>query len=131
MNDKLAEAPGREIQLFEPPRNAVYTIEATAQLLDVPRRRILRYYRHKLISSVVDPIRDGFYFDQRGIRRLRRIEELRPLCRETLGSIRIILDLTDEIERLQIESLSPRHSANGNSKSESSTTRRKNDDISQ
>ena len=104
--NELAKAPSREIELFDPPRNAVYTIEATAQIVDVPRRVVVCYYKHGLVSPVADPAR-GYYFNRDGIRRLRRIEGLRPLCRDTLASIKIILELVDEVERLRAENLPP------------------------
>jgi len=125
--DSLAKPALRSIQLFEPPLDAVYTIEATAQLVDVPRRVIVHYCKRKLLSSVVDPARNGYRFNQQGIRTLRRIEGLRPLCRDTLGSIKIILDLMDEVQRLQRQILSRSGSANGKSQNETSTDRRTNE----
>jgi DNA-binding transcriptional MerR regulator len=103
--NELAKAPPRDIQLFEPPPDEVYTIEATAQIVDVPRRVVVCYYKHGLVAPAVDPAR-GYYFDRNGIRRLRRIEGLRPLCRDTLASIKIILELMDEVERLRAGDLS-------------------------
>lgn len=110
--NELVKAPSRELELFEPPRNAVYTIEATAQIVDVPRRVVVRYYKHGLVAPAVDPA-SGYYFNRDGIRRLRRIEELRPLCRNTLASIKIILELMDEVERLRTGNLSSKQSASG------------------
>jgi DNA-binding transcriptional MerR regulator len=124
MNDKLTPAPTLDIQLFEPPPGEVYTIEATAQLVDVPRRTIVRYCRYHLVAPAFDPAWTGYRFDRRAIRRLRRIEELRPLCRDTLGSIKIILDLMDEIERLNVRNYSREQSVNGERRSERSTKRR-------
>ena len=123
MSDQLATAPPREIQLFEPPADALYTIEATAQLLDVPRRAIVRYCRYRLLKPAFDPARVGYYFNRDGIRRLRRIEELRPRCRETLGAIKVMLDLMDEMERLQRQNFSRPQSANG--KRQSGTANKK------
>jgi hypothetical protein len=40
----------RSLQLFEPEPEAMYTIEAAARLAQVPRRRILIYYKHGLVS---------------------------------------------------------------------------------
>src|SRR5438132_241641 len=101
----VVQRPNRSIQLFEPPPDAVYTIEATAQLVGVSRRVILRYCKRGLLSSVMDPARDGYYFDQRGIRRLRHIEKLRPLCCDPLASIKIILELMDKADRLYARTL--------------------------
>ena len=122
--DQLAIAPPREIELFEPPPNALYTIEATAQIVDVPRRTVVRYYKRGLVSPAVNPA-CGYYFDRDGIRRLRRIEALRPLCCDALASIKIILSLMDEVERLSTPNSSRGQSANEKSHSGSSTKEKK------
>src|SRR2546430_9567518 len=41
-----AQLLSREIQLFEPPPGALYTIDATSRIVDVPRRTILIYCKH-------------------------------------------------------------------------------------
>ncbi|MEY2545064.1 MAG: MerR family transcriptional regulator, heat shock protein HspR [Verrucomicrobiota bacterium] len=102
----------RAIQIFEPPADAVFTIEGTAHLANVPRRTILIYCKHRLVSPIFD--RDGgYYFDRNSIRALRRIEELRPICGDDLAGIKIILDLTDKLERLhsEVRSLSQQFSS--------------------
>jgi DNA-binding transcriptional MerR regulator len=119
--DQLAIGPPHEIELFEPPPNALYTIEATAQIVDVPRRAVVRYYQRGLLSPAINPAR-GYYFDRDGIRRLRRIEALRPLCCDTFASIKIILSLMDEVERLSGQNFSRGQSVNGTSQSGNSTT---------
>jgi DNA-binding transcriptional MerR regulator len=98
----MSIAPNRslEIQLFEPPANAVYTIDSAADLAHVPRRTIAVYYKHGLVSSTGDPARNGYYFDKEAILTLRRIEDLRTVCRNNLAVIKMILDLTSEVERL-------------------------------
>ena len=98
----MSIAPNRslEIQLFEPPANAVYTIDSAADLAHVPRRTIAVYYKHGLVSSTVDPARNGYYFDKEAILTLRRMEDLRTVCRNNLAVVKMILDLTNEVERL-------------------------------
>ena len=103
----------RSIQLFEPPSDAVYTIETAAHLLDLPRRRILVYCKHRLLASVNDPA-DGYYFDRGAIKTLRRIESLRAIWGDNFRGIKIILDLMRELERLHSEVRSLRAS-NGRS----------------
>jgi MerR HTH family regulatory protein len=76
----IAQTRSREIQLFEPPADAVYTIEATSRIVDIPRRSILVYCRHQFISPTLNSIERGFYFDRDAIRALRRIEALRAVC---------------------------------------------------
>ena len=99
------EIPADAIQLFEPDPNAVYTIEAAENIAHVPRRLIALYYKHGLVSPVVDPCCGGFYFNDEGIRRLRQIENLHSARSINLTGIRMILDLLDEVERLRKERL--------------------------
>ena len=89
------------IQLFEPPRNAIYTIEETSRLVSVPRRTILVYCKHRLLSPGTTTPDHGYYFDRNAIHGLRRIEALRTICGEDFAGIKIILDLTAALERLQ------------------------------
>jgi hypothetical protein len=61
------------------------------------------YCKHRLLSPALTE--HGYYFDRQGIRALRRIEALRPICGDDLAGIKIILDLTDALERLHSEVL--------------------------
>lgn len=97
------ENPVRAVQLFEPEANTVYTIEATVHIARVPRRTILVYYKHGLISPVVDPKGGGYCFNDEAIRTLRRIEYLRANCGVNLTGIKMILHLLEEVERLRAE----------------------------
>ena len=96
----MVATPSRWLQLFDPPADAVYTIEAVAQLAGVPRRTILVYCKHRLLSPLDTEV-EGYSFDGDGVRSLRRIEALRTVCGDDFAGIRIILDLTKELERLQ------------------------------
>jgi DNA-binding transcriptional MerR regulator len=91
----------RALQLFEPPPNAIYSIEAAAQLVDVPRRRIAVYCRHGLVTPIANE--RGYYFDGRSIKTLRAIEGLRSLCGDDLAGIKMILRLMNEVQRLSSE----------------------------
>jgi DNA-binding transcriptional MerR regulator len=96
----ITKVPRYAIQLFEPPEDAVYTIDATAHLVGIPRRTILVYCKHRLLSPVINARDRGYSFDRDGIRALRRIDALRVICGQDLSGIKIILDLTRELERL-------------------------------
>jgi len=97
---KRPQTSSRAIQLFEPPADAVYTIDATSRMVGIPRRIIVIYCRHKLLSPAFDTGDPGYYFDGDGIRALRRIEALRSVCGDHFASIKIILDQTAALERL-------------------------------
>ena len=101
VSNEMVVTPSRWLQLFDPSADAVYTIEAAAQITGVPRRAILVYCKHRLLSPLFDTGVGGYSFDGDGIRSLRRIEALRTVCGDDFAGIRIILDLTIELERLQ------------------------------
>ena len=121
----IAPIRSREIQLFEPPANAVYTIDSAAHLAHVPRRSIAVYYKHGLVSSTVDPARNGYYFDKEAIRTLQRIEDLRTVCRNDLAVVKMILDLTNEVERLNSKMRSLSQNSSTRKRSLKSNQRRK------
>ena len=65
--EAIAEIPSQAIQLFEPPEDAIYTIDATAHLVGVPRRTILVYCKHQLLSPVINGSDGGYCFDRDGV----------------------------------------------------------------
>jgi DNA-binding transcriptional MerR regulator len=99
----IAPTRSREIQLFEPPSDAVYTVEEAAHFADVPPRTILVYCRHRLLSPAINASDRSYSFDHESIRSLRRIEALRTICSNDFAGIKIILDLTEELEYLRSE----------------------------
>ena len=97
------ERPTTVLQLFEPDPRAAYTLEAAASLTQLPRRLIVIYCKHGLVSPVMDPAYSGWYFNDEAIRILRQIEYLRNSCGLNLIGITLIMDLAREIERLHGE----------------------------
>ena len=97
----ITRVNSREIRLFEPPRDAIYTIEATSRLLNVSRHAILVYCKHHLLSPANGTADHGYHFDRDAIQTLRRIEALRTVCGNNFAGIEIILDLTAALERLR------------------------------
>src|SRR5437867_10532886 len=119
----IAQMRSRAIQLFEPPADAVYTIDATCRLVDIPRRTILVYCKHHLLSPATVTVDHGYYFDSDAIRTLRRIEALRTVCGDDFAGIKIILDLTKELEHLQAGA--PKTDAGGGGQDVDSLIRRR------
>src|SRR5581483_12246442 len=103
MNGSNNQTSTRALRVFEPAQDVVYSLDATARIVDVPRRTILVYYRHGLVAPASDPAREGYYFSGEAIRELCRIELLRRRCGINLTGARIILQLTREVERLRHE----------------------------
>src|SRR5438270_1483357 len=119
----IAPTRSREIQLFEPPPDAVYTIEATSHLVSVPRRTILVYCKHRLLAPAATTTDHGYYFDRDAIRALRRVEALRTVCGDDFAGIKIILELTVALERLQSDlRLLSRKKAGGSAKKKAAST---------
>ena len=99
----LIPRPQEALQIYEPRPRVTYSIEATARITDLPRHTILVYYKRGLVSPVAGPEQSGYCFNDKAIRTLRRIEELRRIDGVSLRGIKRILDLSDEVERLQAE----------------------------
>jgi DNA-binding transcriptional MerR regulator len=97
------ETPMTTLQLFEPDARTVYTLEAAASLTQLSRRLIAVYFRHGLVSPVMDPACGGWYFNDEAIRILRRIEYLRTACGLNIAGIKLIMDLAREVEQLREE----------------------------
>ena len=91
------------LQPYEPDARLFFTIETAARLSHVPRRSIAVYCRQGLVAPVMDPESAGWFFNDEGIRRLRRIEHLRVAFGMNMPAIRMILNLAEEVEELRRE----------------------------
>jgi len=95
------------VRLFEPDAALVYSIDVVERLTQVPRRKILVYCRHRLVSPVADPEFGGYCFSSDAIRALRWIGYLNGTQGVNLVGIKLILDLADELQRLRSTSTAP------------------------
>jgi DNA-binding transcriptional MerR regulator len=93
----------RAVQVFHPVPNALYSLEMAANMAHIPRRTILLYCKHHLVSPVENSPLAGFYFDNEAIRQLQRIEELRERFGCNMAGLKFMLKLMNEVERLQFE----------------------------
>ena len=98
------ERPRSALRLFEPDPALAYSIDVVERLTQMPRRKILIYCRHHLISPVPDPEFGGYCFSSDAIRALRWIGYLHGTQGVNLVGIKLILDLSDEIQRLRATS---------------------------
>ena len=89
------------VQRFAPAPDTIYPIDIAAHLARMPRDVILVCCKHGLISPRIDPEYGGFFFDAEAIRTLEQIEYLRSGCGVNFAGIQIILELMNEVERLQ------------------------------
>jgi DNA-binding transcriptional MerR regulator len=74
-----------------------------ASLAHLPRHQIAVYFKYGLVSPAVDPTDIGWWFNDEAIRTLRRIEYLRDGCGINLTGIKLIMQLTKEVEFLRQE----------------------------
>jgi DNA-binding transcriptional MerR regulator len=91
------------LQIFEPDPEVLYGIEAAAHLAHIPKRTILVYCKHGLVSPVTATAQEGYLFDREAIVALLRIEALRKSCGGELAAIKVILDLMNEVQSLRRE----------------------------
>ena len=98
-----AQTASTALLLFEPGVNEIYPIESVVHITQTPRHQIAVYCLHGLIAPVTAPERDGWWFDHTAIRVLRRIEILRVDLDINLAGLRIISELSHEVEELRRE----------------------------
>jgi hypothetical protein len=99
--DKSSKPPSLSaIQPFDPEPNAVYSIDAAAQLAGISRRMIVVYCKHNLISPSVDPALWGYWFTGGAIQRIRQIQGLKSRCQNEIQTLSTILGLLDEVRHL-------------------------------
>ena len=89
------------LQPFESDASSVYPIETVATLVQVPRRHIVVYFKYGLVSPVIDPAYGGWWFDDEAIRTLRRIEHRRVDRGINLTGVKLIMDLSREVDVLR------------------------------
>ena len=97
------ETPAQTDPVFEPTPDAVYPIETVAEMVCISHSNILVYCEEGLLAPVGDAGDAGYYFNDEAIRLLRRIESLRRVCGENLAGVRLILELMQEVDRLESE----------------------------
>ena len=100
MNSTMTQTASA-IEVFEPEPNVAYTIETVSRITQIPRHTIAVYCRHGLVTPVVEPEHGGWFFDDEGIRTLRRIEHLRESHGASLEAIGLIFGLMRQLEDLQ------------------------------
>ncbi len=99
--NRANEQRGSSLRLFEPDPALVYSIDVVERLTQMPRRKILIYCRHHLVSPVADPEFGGYCFSSEAIRALRWIGYLHVTHGVNFAGIKLILDLADEVQRLR------------------------------
>jgi DNA-binding transcriptional MerR regulator len=81
----------------DPDGQPAYTLDIVAELTGVSTKTILHYQEQGLIRPAVST----GDFDDETVHTLRRIEHLRHTSEANLTGIKLILELLDEVDRLQ------------------------------
>jgi MerR family transcriptional regulator/heat shock protein HspR len=89
------------LPLYEPDEEALYSLDIVAQLTGVSTASIIHYQQQGFIRTFSAASETTSGFDDQALRTLRRIEHLRSTCGVNEAGLKLILDLIDEVERLQ------------------------------
>lgn len=105
MSDSYKQDPpsGRELEVFQPHPDVLYSLDTTAHLSRVSRRAILIYCRAGLVRPVIQPPYGIMLFSDEAIYKVRQIEEARVTHGVSVVWIKTMFDLTDEVERLRTQ----------------------------
>ncbi len=79
-----------------------YSFESVVAITGVDRATIIEYCQTGLLPVAVEQV-EGMEFDDQMINLIRRVERLRTIHGINQTGIRMIMDLTDELERLRQE----------------------------
>ncbi len=83
--------------LIEPDLDATYTLEVVAEMTGVSTQTIVHYQEQGLLPASSKQA----LVDEEVLRTLRRIEHLRTSYEMNLAGLKLMLELMDEVERLQ------------------------------
>ena len=89
--------PGNDdagLPIYDAGEQSTYTLDIVAEITGVSSQTILHYQEHGLIPTTPS-------FDDETVHTLRRIEHLRSTCETNIAGLKLILELTDEVERLR------------------------------
>lgn len=84
-----------DLPLFEPNADASYPLEVVARFTGISSQTILHYQEQGLIRDTD--------LDDDAVRALRRIEHLRSSYETNVSGLKLIMDLIDQVERLQAD----------------------------
>ncbi len=93
----------RTVQIYGAEPGTLYNLDAVARLTGVPRRTILVYCNSGLVEPVQSEDSGAWHFDDAGIHRIRDIDFLRRQHGINLTGLKMIYELTREVERLREE----------------------------
>jgi DNA-binding transcriptional MerR regulator len=84
-----------DLPIFAPDADATYQLEFVAELTGSSSKTILLYQEEGLVKSDA--------LDDEAVRKLRQIEHLRATFEIDRSGLKLVLDLMEQVERLQQE----------------------------
>jgi DNA-binding transcriptional MerR regulator len=84
-----------DLPIYEPDADATYQLEIVARLTGISSQTIRHYQEQGLVRQDA--------LDDEAVRKLRQIEHLRATCEADLSGLKLILDLLEQVDRLQTE----------------------------
>jgi len=104
--------PPNHPKLMKQPRKSdsdVYTLDVVVELTGVSRQTILHYQEQGLVAPIAASGPGLKKFNDDALRALRRIEHLRTRYEMNLRSLKLTLNLLEELERLRAHLRSRRY----------------------
>lgn len=86
------------VPLIEPDPDATYSLEVVAQMTGISTQTIIHYREQGLLPASAKSAQ----VNEEALRTLRRIEHLRASYEMNLAGLKHMLELMDEVERLQL-----------------------------
>lgn len=91
------------LEPFEPMVDDIYSIETVVHITHTPRHKIAVYCHHGIVSPIMAPERDGWWFNHEAIRALQQIENLRVEYAMNLAGLRAISEMFRELKKLRAQ----------------------------
>jgi DNA-binding transcriptional MerR regulator len=91
------------VRMVSPSNQAPYSIEELAQLAEVPPALVQRYLDEGLLEPVAGHSRTAWFFDDKALFELRRLQRLRRELGVNIAGVAVIHDLLHQIEELKAE----------------------------
>lgn len=91
------------VEVHDPQPGVVYSLEGVVHLTGASRRSVLVYCKSGLVKPQGDGETGPMVFDDEAVYMIRRIEFLRSERGISLEGVRMILELSRELRRLQEE----------------------------
>jgi DNA-binding transcriptional MerR regulator len=91
------------LRVYSPSEDVRYDLDTLARLADLHPALVSQYVKWGLLDPVGDAGEEGWWFDDRSLHLLRKIQRLRQELGVNLNGVGVVLELLQQIEELQRE----------------------------